>query len=133
MIDPGRNIAEIVETCVVQGTIEWDAVNRCRAGGALDWCKVTGDTMAMGARLGESMVRFWPGGHSSRGQAFEGVIVEGNIVRTKWAGIGGAGLGIAVCLTRAPDVLSVYCPHEEDLKVGRYGKGSALGNWAHSL
>lgn len=118
MVDTSRNVAEIFESCAVRGTIEWDAVNRCRAGGMIDWCEVEGTTMIMRARLGECKANFGPTDAEYGGQALEAVLVEGDTVRTKWAGIGGAGLGIAACLTQAPGVIHADYPDEEDLKVG---------------
>ena len=118
MVDQAKGIAEIIETCAVKGTIEWDAVNRCRAGGAIQWCEVEGTTMIMRARLGESPIKFGPTDVEYGGQGLEAVIVDGDNVRTKWAGCGGAGLGVAACLTQAPGVLHALYPTEEDLKVG---------------
>ena len=118
IVDPARNVAEIIETCAVRGTIEWDAVNRCRAGGLIEWCGVEGTTMIMRARLGEQRANFGPADAEMGGQALEGITIDGDTVRTKWAGTGGAGLGIAACLTQAPGVLYADYPSENDLKVG---------------
>ena len=118
MVDASKNIAEIIETCAVRGTIEWDAVNRCRAGGLIEWCEVEGTTMCMRAQLGESTIKFGPTDVEYGGQGLEAVIVDGDVVRTRWAGCGGAGLGVAACLTQAPGVLYAIFPGEEDLKVG---------------
>lgn len=118
MVDAVKGVAEIIETCAVRGTIEWDAVNRCRAGGLIDWCEVEGTTMIMRAHLGAEPARFGPADAEMGGQALEGVTVDGDVVRTKWAGTGGAGLGIAACLTQAPGVLYAEYPSEDDLKVG---------------
>jgi methanogenesis imperfect marker protein 11 len=118
MVDSSKNVAEIIETCAVRGTIEWDAVNRCRAGGLIEWCEVEGTTMTMRVRLGESPIKFGPTDVEYGGQGLEAVIVDGGKVRTRWAGCGGAGLGVAACLTQAPGVLQAVYPTEEDLKVG---------------
>jgi methanogenesis imperfect marker protein 11 len=118
MVDESRGVAEIMETCAVRGTIEWDAVNRCRAGGLIEWCEVEGTSMTMRARLGEQRANFGPADSELGGQALEGVTVDGDTVRTKWAGTGGAGLGVAACLTQAPGVLYSVYPSESDLKVG---------------
>ena len=118
MVDTSRNVAEIIETCAVRGTIEWDAVNRCRAGGLLEWCEVEGTTMIMRAKLGEFPIKFGPADQEYGGQGLEAVLVEGNTVRTRWTGCGGAGLGIAACLTQAPGVLYSEYPTDDDLKVG---------------
>lgn len=118
MVDARKGVAEIIETCAVRGTIEWDAVNRCRAGGLIEWCEVEGTTMIMRARLGAQPANFGPADAEMGGQALEGITVEGDVVRTRWAGTGGAGLGIAACLTQAPGVLHAEYPSEADLKVG---------------
>lgn len=89
MVDLNKNVAEIIETCAVRGTIEWNAVNRCRAGGLIEWCEVEGTTMCMRARLGESPTKFGPTDVEYGGQGLEAVIVDGDKVRTKWAGCGG--------------------------------------------
>jgi methanogenesis imperfect marker protein 11 len=118
MVDSKKNVAEIIETCAVKGTIEWDAVNRCRAGGAVQWCEVEGTTMTMRARLGKSPIKFGPTDIEYGGQGLEAVIVEDDKVKTRWAGCGGAGLGVAACLTQAPGVLYSDYPTAEDMKVG---------------
>jgi methanogenesis imperfect marker protein 11 len=118
MVDAVKGVTEIIETCAVRGTIEWDAVNRCRAGGLMEWCEVEGTTMIMRARLGEMRAGFGPADAEMGGQALEGVTVDGDVVRTRWAGTGGAGLGIAACLTQAPGVLYAEYPTAEDMKVG---------------
>ena len=118
MVDATRGVAEIMETCAVRGTIEWDAVNRCRAVGVIEWCEVEGTSMTMRAKLGEQKANFGPADSEMGGQALEGVTIDGDTVRTKWAGTGGAGLGIAACLTQAPGVLYSVYPSESDLKVG---------------
>jgi Predicted DNA-binding protein containing a Zn-ribbon domain len=118
MVDATKGVAEIIETCAVKGTIEWDAVNRCRAGGLIEWCEVEGTTMIMRARLGVQKADFGPADAEMGGQALEGVTVDGDVVRTRWAGTGGAGLGIAACLTQAPGVLYAEYPSTDDLIVG---------------
>lgn len=118
MVDPAKNVAEIIETCAVRGTIEWDAVNRCRAGGLIEWCEVEGTTMIMRARLGLKPARFGPADAEMGGQALEGITIDGDVVKTRWAGTGGAGLGIAACLAQAPGVLYAEYPSAEDMKVG---------------
>jgi len=118
MVDRRKGVAEIIETCAVRGTIEWDAVNRCRAGGLIDWCEVEGTTMTMRARLGEARTSFGPTDAELGGQALEEVSVDGDTVHTRWAGTGGAGLGVAACLTQAPGVLYAIYPSDEDLQVG---------------
>lgn len=119
MIDEKNQYAEIVEKGIVRGTVEWEVVNRCRAGGVVEWCKAVGHTVITRAKLGESPVQFGPADMEHGGQALEGILVDGDNVKIKWAGIGGAGLGVAVSLAQAPGVISASYPHEDDLlKVG---------------
>ncbi len=42
MVDEKAGLAEILEQCHARGTIEWDAMNRSRAGGAVAACAVEG-------------------------------------------------------------------------------------------
>ena len=72
----------------------------------------------MTARLGSSPVQFGAAGKDIGGQALEGVEVQGDEVITSWAGIAGAGLGIAACLPQAPGVTRAEYPTEEDMTVG---------------
>ena len=50
------------------------------------------------------------------GQALEAVEVSGDEVITTWAGIAGAGVGVAACLPQAPGVIRAEYPTEDDLK-----------------
>jgi tRNA(Ile2) C34 agmatinyltransferase TiaS len=52
MVDEKTGLAEILEQCHARGTIEWDAMNRSRAGGAVIACAVKGNTMTIKACLG---------------------------------------------------------------------------------
>ena len=56
MVDERAGRAEILEQCHARGTIEWDAMNRSRAGGAVAACAVEGSTMTILARLGRHPV-----------------------------------------------------------------------------
>jgi len=118
MVDEKAGLAEIIEQCQARGTIEWDAMNRRRAGGAVSACAVEGSTMTIRARLGRHEVNFGAAADTIGGQALEGVEVNGDEVVTTWAGIAGAGVGIAACLPQAPGVIRAEYPSEEDLKVG---------------
>lgn len=118
-VDAGENRIEIVE-CFggIAGSAEWTALNRCRAGGILEHCEIVGRKLISRARLGESKVRFGPVDFELGGQALEGAVVEGDTVRTKWAGVAEAGMGAAVSLAQAPGVISAVCPAEKDPEVG---------------
>ena len=78
MVDQNAGLAEIREHCRARGTIEWDAANRIRAGGAIRSCHVEGTTMTMLARLGLSPAKFGAAGREIGGQALEGVEVDGD-------------------------------------------------------
>ena len=118
MVDEKAGLAEILEQCHARGTIEWDAMNRSRAGGAVAACAVEGSTMTIQARLGRHPVNFGAAAGTIGGQALEAVDVNGDEVITTWAGIAGAGVGVAACLPQAPGVIRAEYPSEEDLKVG---------------
>ena len=118
MVDQKSGLAEIREPCRARGTIEWDAANRMRAKGAAISCDVEGTTMTMLARLGKSPAKFGAADREIGGQALEGVEVIGEEVVTTWAGIAGAGVGVAACLPQAPGVIRAEYPTEEDLRIG---------------
>jgi len=118
MVDEIHGLAQIVEHCRARGPIEWDAMNRMRAGGACESCSVEGTSMTMNARLGSFPVNFGAASREIGGQALEGVLVDGDEVITSWAGIAGAGVGVAACLPQAPGVTRAEYPTDEDLKVG---------------
>jgi methanogenesis imperfect marker protein 11 len=118
MVDRLAGVAEILETCQARGPVEWDAMNRRRAGGAIESCTVDGATLCIRARLGRFPVRFGPAESASGGQALESVELAGDDVITSWAGIAGAGVGIAACLPQAPGVTRAEYPDEADLTVG---------------
>jgi len=118
MVDEQSGRAEILEQCRARGPIEWDAMNRKRAGGAVEGCSVEGTSMVIAAKLGRHPVNFGAAAGEIGGQALEAVEVSGDEVITSWAGIAGAGVGVAACLPQAPGVIRAEYPGEEDLKVG---------------
>jgi methanogenesis imperfect marker protein 11 len=118
MVDEQAGMAEILETCRHRGTIEWDMMNRRRAGGVLASAGVQGSSMTMRARLGREDAHFGAAGKEIGGQALEGVEVQGDEVVTTWAGIAGAGVGVAACLPQAPGVIRAEYPTEDDLRIG---------------
>jgi methanogenesis imperfect marker protein 11 len=118
MVDEQAGMAEILETCRHRGTIEWDMMNRRRACGALSSAEVQGSSMTMLARLGKYEANFGAAGQEIGGQALEGVEVQGDEVVTSWAGIAGAGVGVAACLPQAPGVIRAEYPTDEDLHIG---------------
>jgi methanogenesis imperfect marker protein 11 len=118
MVDERAGIAEIIEQCLARGTLEWDAMNRHRAGGAVTGCRVEGTSMTLLAKLGRFPINFGAAAQDIGGQALEAVEVSGNEVITSWSGIAGAGVGIAACLPQAPGVLRSEYSSEDDLKIG---------------
>ena len=118
MTDEKHGIAEIHEECHARGPIEWDHMNRRRAGGALVSAKTEGCKMTMTAKLGCHPVRFGPAATELGGQALEAVIVKDNEVHTSWAGAAGAGVGVSACLAQAPGVIRTEYSSEADLNVG---------------
>ncbi len=118
MVDEENNLAEIIDKCKFQGPIEWDIMNRTRAGGAIINAIMEGTSLTMIANLGEYTAKFGPAEHEIGGQALESVIVTGDEVITGWAGIAGAGVGIAACLPQAPGVIKTEYPEEKDLNPG---------------
>ena len=118
MVDERSGKAEILERCLARGPIEWDAMNRNRAGGAVASCAVEGTSMIIHANLGKFPVNFGPAAGDIGGQALESVELSGDEVITTWTGIAGAGVGIAACLPQAPGVIRAEYPNEDDLNVG---------------
>lgn len=118
MVDEKANIAELHEECRARGPIEWDHMNRRRAGGALLEVKTEGTVMRMRARLGSYPIKFGPSDTELGGQALEAVVVKGDEVYTSWAGAAGAGVGVAACLAQAPGVLRTEYESEDDLQCG---------------
>ncbi len=118
IVDEDENKAQIIEQCCHRGTIEWDVMNRRRAGGAVESITVEGASMTLNAKLGMYKANFGAASEEIGGQALEGVVVDGNRVTTHWAGIAGAGVGVAVCLPQADGVIETIFPTEDDLKAG---------------
>ncbi len=118
MVDEANGIAELHEECRARGPIEWDHMNRRRAGGALKSVTTIGTKMTMQATLGNHPIRFGASDTELGGQALEAVEVRGAEVYTSWAGAAGAGVGVAACLAQAPGVIRTEYASEDDLKVG---------------
>ena len=100
MVDRAAGVAEILETCRARGPVEWDAMNRRRAGGAIESCTVDGTTLRIRTRLGRFPVRFGPAEAQSGGQALEAVELVGDEVvtslgRDRRSGRRGCGLPAA--------------------------------------
>ena len=115
MVDEKAGRARIVEECCAQGPVEWDAVNRLRAGGAIDHVEVQGTTLIMHAKLGEGPVRFGPASRTTGGQALKSVVVKDGKVETTWMGLAGASVGVGACLPQADGVEKVEFLSDEDV------------------
>ena len=116
LVDEEAGKAMVVEECCAQGPVEWDAVNRIRARGAIEHAEVQGTTLVMHAKLGEGEVRFGPATGETGGQALKAVAVEGDKVVTTWMGLAGASVGVGACLPQAAGVEKVE--YLTDDKVG---------------
>jgi len=116
MVDEAAGKARIVEECSAKGPVEWDAVNRRRAGGAITDIRVEGTTIIMDTIIGEREVRFGPASKDLGGQGLRSLRVEGEVVKTTWVGLAGASVGIGACLPQGPGTIEALYP--DDAKVG---------------
>ena len=116
MVDEKAGVAQIIEECSAKGPVEWDAVNRKRAGGALTDIRVDGTTLIMDTIIGEREVRFGPASKDLGGQGLKAVKVEGDLVKTTWVGLAGASVGVGACMPQGPGTIEAEYP--EDVKVG---------------
>lgn len=115
LVDEPAGRARVIEECCAQGPVEWDAVNRLRARGALEHVEVQGTTLIMDARLGEGEVRFGPASKNTGGQALKSVVVRGGKVETTWLGLAGASVGVGACLPQAEGVEKVEFLSDEEV------------------
>ena len=104
MVDERTGRARVLEECCAQGPVEWDAVNRLRAGGVVEHVEVQGTTLLMDTRIGEGEVRFGPASKETGGQALRSLVVRGGKVETTWMGLAGASVGVGACLPQADGV-----------------------------
>jgi methanogenesis imperfect marker protein 11 len=116
MVDEENGMAQIVEKCVSRGPVEWDTVNRKRAGGILKDIKLEGVTITMDTIIGEKETKFGPVSSELGGQGISSLKVEGDRVRTKWMGLAGATVGIGACIPQCDDVIETIYP--DDFKIG---------------
>src|SRR5512136_1758327 len=80
MVDVAKGKARIIEECSARGPVEWDAVNRRRAGGAITDVRVEGTTLIMDTIIGEREVRFGPASKDLGGQGLKSLKVVGSSV-----------------------------------------------------
>lgn len=116
MVDEENGVARIVEECSAKGPVEWDAVNRRRAGGAITDIRVEGTTLIMDTIIGEREVRWGPASKDLGGQGLKSLLVEGEVVKTTWVGLAGASVGIGACLPQGPGTIEATYP--DDTRVG---------------
>ncbi len=116
IVDVAAGTARIIEECSAKGPVEWDAVNRRRAGGAITDIRVDGTTLIMDTIIGEREVRFGPASKDLGGQGLRSLKVEGDTVKTTWVGLAGASVGIGACLPQGPGTIEAVYP--DDAKVG---------------
>jgi methanogenesis imperfect marker protein 11 len=116
LVDESNGVAQIIENCIAKGPVEWDAVNRKRAGGAITDVRIEGTTLIMDTIIGEREVRFGPASKDLGGQGLKAFRVEGDRVKTTWVGLAGASVGIGVCLPQGPGTLEAEYP--DDFKIG---------------
>ncbi len=116
LVDEENGIARIVEDCIAKGPVEWDAVNRKRAGGIITDVRIEGTTIIMDTIIGEKEVKFGPASKDLGGQGLKALRVEGDRVKTTWVGLAGASIGIGACLPQGPGTLEAEYP--DDIKIG---------------
>ena len=105
LVDEKYHIAQIIEHCSAKGPVEWDALNRERAGGVVEDAYVDGNTLIMNTIIGEGEVNFGPATKETGGQALKSLIIKDDEVHTTWLGLAGASVGIGACLPQAPGVI----------------------------
>ncbi len=116
IVDEKAGVAQIIEKCVGQGPMEWDAVNRRRTKGVINSVKLMSGMIVMDAEIGEKEISFGPVQADTGGQGIKALKVEGDEVRTTWYGIAGASVGIGACIAQCPDVIRTEYP--DDFKIG---------------
>jgi methanogenesis imperfect marker protein 11 len=116
MVDEENGIARIIDECIAKGPVEWDAVNRKRAGGVITDVRVEGTTLIMDAVIGEREVKFGPASKDLGGQGLKALKVEGDKVKTTWVGLAGASIGVGACLPQASGTIETEYP--DNIKVG---------------
>lgn len=116
LVDEENGLAQVVDECIARGPVEWDAVNRKRAGGVITDVRVDGSTLIMDAIIGEGELNFGPASTETGGQGLKSLIIDGDEVRTTWVGLAGASVGVGACIPQGPGTIRVEYP--DDLKIG---------------
>jgi methanogenesis imperfect marker protein 11 len=115
LVDEKNEMAQIIEQCSAKGPVEWDALNRLRAGGVVSSVFVDGNTLIMNTRIGDGQVKFGPASKDIGGQALAALKIKGDEVHTTWLGLAGASVGVGACLPQAPGVIRALYPDETKL------------------
>jgi methanogenesis imperfect marker protein 11 len=116
LVDEENGIAQVVEKCIARGPVEWDAVNRMRAGGVITDIRIDGTTLIMDAVIGERELNFGPVTKDLGGQGLRALKVDGDKVRTTWVGLAGASVGIGACIPQDLGVVETEYP--DDYRIG---------------
>jgi len=116
LVDEGNGLAQVIDECIARGPVEWDAVNRRRAGGVITNIRVDGSTLIMDAVIGEREVNFGPASSETGGQGLRALVVDGDEIRTTWVGLAGASIGVGACIPQAPGTVRTEYP--DDLEIG---------------
>ena len=110
LVDEKNGMAQVIEQCLAKGPVEWDALNRKRAGGVVKETFVDGNTLIMNTKIGEGEVKFGPASKDLGGQALKSLKIVKGKVHTTWLGLAGASVGVGACLPQAPGVLYTIYP-----------------------
>lgn len=116
LVDEKNGVAQIIEECSARGPVEWDAVNRKRAQGALTKIRVEGTTLIMDTIIGERELKFGAASKDLGGQGLRSLQIDGETVRTTWVGLAGASVGIGACMPQGPGTICAEYPDE--IKIG---------------
>lgn len=116
LVDEKNEMAQIIERCSAKGPVEWDALNRLRAGGVVRSATVDGNTLIMNTKIGEGDVNFGAASKDLGGQALAALRIKGDEVHTTWLGLAGASVGVGACLPQAPGVIRAIYP--DAIKLG---------------
>ncbi len=116
IVDEVRGVAQVIEHCIAKGPMEWDAVNRRRAGGIIEDIRIEGHSLIMDTIIGEREVSFGPVSKDVGGQGLKALQVHGETVKTTWVGLAGATVGIGACIPQGCGVLKAEYP--DGFKIG---------------
>jgi methanogenesis imperfect marker protein 11 len=116
LVDEKNGVAQIIEECSAKGPVEWDAVNRKRAQGAITKIRVEGTTLIMDTIIGEGELKFGAASKDVGGQGLRSLKIDGDNVRTAWVGLAGASVGVGACMPQGPGTICAEYPDE--IKIG---------------